>query len=387
MKGRGKRMKKTAVLFLALSVLAAGTMTAYGAGRIDGERQDCRVTFTLDVEELGAEDLGNLGQASPDFEQYYGELSEMPEEEAIEVALYRVAEVDGDGHFRLLQEYREAGLEALESADADTMAKQWSDWAAIAAGIALGEDGEAELSGNGSGEAGKLTPEAQTQIRRNQDGKVAGTVEGLPVGMYLVCVRPVETENNIYRFIPYLLSLPRYAYTEGGSEEWNYGEDEGNPIYVGLKPEREDRFGDLVIEKILSSYNETLQGASFVFEVKAVKDQTLVYSDVVSLVFDGCGSETVTVEGIPLGAEVTVTEVYSGASYREATGGSEPPSRSILMGAEENRISFENEYDGRLNGGGASVVNHFTYEKEENGTGRLNWEPLAGNNDSAAAMR
>lgn len=384
MTGKGKRMKKAAVLGLALSVLAAGTVTAYGAGGIDRERTDCRVAFTLDVEELSEDDLGSLGQASPDYKLYYEELAETLEEGSIRVELYRVAEVDADGSFRLLSAYRESGLEGLEAADADTTAKQWSDWAQAAAGIVLPEDAERAETENTAAGATGISPDTTAQIRKNPDGKAVGIAEGLRTGMYLVCVEPVETASNRYRFIPYLLSLPRYSYTQEGNEEWNYGDDQANPIYVGLKPEREDRYGDLVIEKILTSYNETLQGASFVFEVKAVKDQTLVYSDVVSLVFDGCGRETVTLEGIPLGAEVTVTEVYSGASYRETTSGSTPPSHSIVMTAEENSVSFENEYDGRLNGGGASVVNHFTYEKAEDGSGRLNWEALAGNNDSAA---
>lgn len=385
MAGKWKQMKKAAVLALALGILTAGPKTAYGAGGIEGERQDCKVTFTLDVEELGEEDLGNLGQMSPDFGQYYEELSSVLEEEAIQVSLYRVAEVDAGGRFRLLPAYREgAGLEGLEAADANTTAKQWSDWAQAAAEIVLPKEAQgAEDESAGEADAG-IKPDAEARIRRTPEGKALGTTEELRTGMYLVCVAPVETANSRYCFIPYLLSLPRYAYGEDGSETWNYGDEK--PIMVGLKPEKEDRYGDLVIEKSLISYNETLQGASFVFEVKAVKEMELVYSDVVSLVFDGCGRETVTVKGIPLGAEVTVTEVYSGASYRETTSDSMPPQHSITMSGDENRVSFVNEYDSRLNGGGTSVVNHFKYEKDGDGAGRLNWEPLAGNNDSAEAM-
>ena len=148
---------------------------------------------------------------------------------------------------------------------------------------------------------------------------------------------------------------------------------------MGLKPEREERYGDLEIEKKLSSYNETLKGASFVFEIRAVKDDTLVYSDVVSLTFQGPGTERVKIEQIPAGAEVTVTEVYSGGSYAPVDGGT-VKTTVVRADSESAKVVFVNEYDGKLNGGGTSVVNHFTYEKDESGTEDLKWEKLENSN-------
>ena len=141
---------------------------------------------------------------------------------------------------------------------------------------------------------------------------------------------------------------------------------------MGLKPERKDRYGNLVIDKTLTSWHETLQGASFVFEIKAEKEDQVVYNDVVSLNFDQAGTMSRTIEGIPAGAKVTVTEIYSGGSYEQTGAGM--PEGDIIRADGEIHAAFTNQYDGRLNQGGISVVNHFTYEKDTNGNDVLNWE-------------
>ena len=160
-------------------------------------------------------------------------------------------------------------------------------------------------------------------------------------------------------------------------DEWIYGDEEGRRIYVGLKPERKDRFGDLILEKKITAYNETFQGASFVFEVKAVKDDRVVYNDLVSLSFDDYGTQTARIEGIPAGAQVTVTEIYSGAGYTP-TGGNSVKNTVITAEGDTARVSFENEYKGTFNGGNTSVVNHFVYGKDDAGAEELQWEKLEG---------
>nr|WP_297864300.1 DUF5979 domain-containing protein [uncultured Acetatifactor sp.] len=423
MAGKKKRAKSTGVLILGLAVLigalTAGPGRVYGAGAIDTERKDCKITFTLDVEALEkAGELAGLETAAPGYEQYYGELAawlkgsdaqdgtEAGEQEgdtapgqeegnvpgepgegsasgenAIQAELYRIAEVNAGGKYTLLAPWKSAeALKGVETADSSTPAGEWLAWAEAAAETALGtkqEDGTLLPP-----EDGVLIPDKSAEIRLGEDGKVQGAAENLETGLYLVWVEPVDTDYYRYSFIPYLISLPNNYYNPedaGSSDVWIYGDEASGPVYVGLKPEREERYGDLEIEKKLSSYNETLKGASFVFEIRAVKDDTLVYSDVVSLTFQGPGTERVKIEQIPAGAEVTVTEVYSGGSYAPVDGGT-VKTTVVRADSESAKVVFVNEYDGKLNGGGTSVVNHFTYEKDESGTEDLKWEKLENSN-------
>ncbi len=413
MKGRGKRGRSAwalpAGLAALLCALTAGPGAAYGAAGIDTARTDCRIDFTLDVDTLSqAGETGYLEAVSPDYNQYYGELAEFlsgagdagagsptepggaespdSERRAIQVNLYRIADVDEGGRYRLLPDFAASQeLRGLEAADADTAAGQWSQWAAAAAQLALGTVGEDGVPVPPAG--GERKPDGSAEIVL-QDGRAAGAVENLSVGLYLVNVLPVDTAAYRYSFIPYLVSLPNRSYQAqdaGGqagedAEEWIYGNEEGKRIYVGLKPERADRYGSLVIEKKITAYSETFRGASFVFEVKAVKDDRVVYNDVVSLSFDSYGTRSVRIEKIPAGAEVTVTEVYSGANYVPADGNNV---KSAVIAAEEEdaKVSFENEYEGTNNGGNASVVNHFVYGKDEAGQEDLQWEKLEGGAD------
>jgi hypothetical protein len=74
---------------------------------------------------------------------------------------------------------------------------------------------------------------------------------------------------------------------------------------------------------------------------------------------------------LPVGASVTVTEVYTGSSYQLSAG---ERTQSVTMGGEESpRVSFTNRWNGE-EVGGTSVNNHFVYSAAE---GRWDWTPLA----------
>lgn len=352
-----KKISRKAYVFLACAgfvFLIAGAKKAYGASGIDVEKEDCKITFTLDADELHAKDQENLEQTAPSYREYYTELSQALDTQPISVDLYRIADVEIDGKYSLLAAYGEAGtLSGIESADANTTAEEWALWAEAAAQIATSD-----------------TPVQTAVIEKDASGKATGAAEGLQTGMYLINVEPVESTGYTYRFVPYLVALPTHYGENGESDAWVYG-DGDTPVLVGLKPEREDRYGSLTIEKQLTSYHETLEGATFVFEIRAVKEDRLVYSDVVALNFDAPGKKSLSVEGIPAGAVVTVTEVYSGAGY-QTTGSISQEQR--IEAEQTIRFSFTNEYNGHLNGGGPGVVNHFVYEKDTEGNDNLTWE-------------
>ena len=189
-------------------------------------------------------------------------------------------------------------------------------------------------------------------------------MKDLVAGLYLVDAQQVTSDYYQYSFTPYLVSLPNNYYYHGGDDEWLYqltGEDA-----IGLKPEKTDRYGDLVINKELDVYNETIGGANFVFQIEGTKTDIdtgavkVVYSDVVAMTFNGYGSDSIKIEHIPAGSEIVVTEVYSGSSYELTSNGVQ----TVIIEAEEDaEVYFNNTFNEQLNGG-TGLVNSFAYNSE-----------------------
>lgn len=194
----------------------------------------------------------------------------------------------------------------------------------------------------------------------------------MELGLYLVLVEDVVTDSYIYSFNPYLISVPNnYVYTTG-SDAWVYDLTGNNA--VGLKPERQGRLGDLEIVKDLIGYNASLGGAYFVYRVSVANPDGTTTSNVYKLSFDNTGRQSLLITDLPAGAEVTVTEVYTGASYflttdetQKTTITANPNSDWKVTGEKEpteqepytpNSVSFTNDYDKRQNGG-SGVVNTF----------------------------
>lgn len=301
-KGFRDRNVWAAVLACVLLISLLAIPGVYGAGGIDTGRR-CGVTFKLD------------GQ--------YAELEHL----TIPVSLYRVASVGVDGRYTPLEGF--TGLD-LASVDSETTAEEWAQMAAQAS----------QAVGTGTAAA------ATTEIRNG-----TAQIGGLEPGMYLVEAGTVQTARHTYDFIPYLIALPGNLYASTGSDDWVYD------METALKPEQQPRYGSLAIEKTLDNYNATLGGATYIFTVRAELDGNIVYSDAVSLVFDGPGVKTVTADGIPAGARVTVTEVYSGASYQIV--GDEVQTTEIVADSTVT-VRFRNTYNGSPNTG-SSIVNHYTY--------------------------
>ena len=168
-----------------------------------------------------------------------------------------------------------------------------------------------------------------------------------------------ESMEYTYEFLPSIVSLPSKEADEDGSintagpGDWLYD------FSVTMKPTQALRFGSLEIVKTLSSY-ETKDPATFVFEVEARLGDKIVYSNVVSLSFTEPGQKSTLIEKLPVGATVTVTEVYSGAVYRPT---SEVTRDTVIAADEVASVTFTNTYDDENRGGG-SVTNHFEYDSE-----------------------
>lgn len=244
-----------------------------------------------------------------------------------------------------------------------------------------------EVVGSGQGDAQTLASQAAAAVLdRNMSPVVTAApadsaVRDLKAGLYLVLARGrdmsdwvrrdesgavtatvAQSARFVYSFAPELVALPN---TESGGG-WVYD------LTGGLKATQTRKTGVLELSKTLESYNATLGTATFVFDVEAVLDQDgdgtaeKVYSDALAICFSAAGTKTLELP-LPVGAQVTVTEVYSGSSY-ELSGGER--TQSAVIGAEEAaKLHFTNRWNGGQVGG-TSVTNHFSYQ-----TDHWDWTP------------
>ena len=269
----------------------------------------------------------------------------------VRVDLYRVAEaqanVGADG-FRLTPVTPFEGLSIPSSPTAD----QWRRLAKAAGAVAFGQ-------------LDTLTP-AYT-------GMADEAISGLSAGLYVAIAHGdditnyVQTEGETtltvarsarytYLYEPELVLLP--ARKEGRSV-WQYS------LTVTLKPERAQRSGGVEVVKTLSTLTVG-EKATFVFRV-AVDDRP---ARVYALDFSEAGRASFRLEELPAGASVTVTEVYSGASFRLTT----PQEQTVTVAGDEvATVSFTNEYvpSDRT---GYGILNRFVYAADgwqwNNGGGR-----------------
>ena len=323
-----KGMAASLVGALALSAFALYGGNAWAADPIDLTKT-CSLTIEV---ESGS--------------QFEADLDQM----TIPVDLYKVADVDVSGSYTELTGFEGIGLDGVSDA---TTADEWLTMAETAAGM-LTDTAE---------------PDASIEVI---DG--IGSAAGLEAGMYLIV--PEDTYNGdyswLYQFTPYLTALPGNDYYNSGDDTWLYD------VTIGLKVEREMQYGALKINKHLLDYNNLTQEGYFVFSIEGEKDG-VVYSNVAAIEISETGSGTAYVDHIPVGMEVTVTEIYSGGSY-EPVG---PVTATAVIVADQivevrpeegAEVDFENDYDDKLIPG-TGVLNQF--HAPEDG-GDWSWDRAGG---------
>ena len=324
------------VLASVMLVSALVLPKVYAADAIKTTKTDCSIEVNL--HDTGAVELNKL---------------------TVEINFYKVADVNAVGEYTVVSALSDPELENpldLSDLNSDIKASYWKEKSAEAKAAV---------------DEAKMDPAA---FCKTKSGKAI--VEDLGVGLYLVDALPANSELYVYKFIPYLISLPNNYYNaenEDSVDEWVY--DLVGENAIRLKTEKKDRFGNLEITKELQVYNETVGGATFVFQIEGTKtdpdteETKVVYSDVVSMTFRNPGTDRIVIEDLPAGSEVVVTEVYSGASYELK---SDAEVEVTIEAGETTEVYFENTYDGRLNGG-YGVVNQFVYDSENKG---WTWEAV-----------
>lgn len=270
---------------------------------------------------------------------------------SIPVKLYKVASVDESGNYTGIGAFSKLDLSSVSADNLDAAAATWAERAAEAKKL-LKDDTEP-------------TTTTLTQGR--------GTATGLDTGLYLVDTPKVITPNYTYTFTPYLVSLPtnNYYSGNGASDDWIYDLTKEHNSAVGLKPEQHVRYGNLVINKELVDHNATFgNNATFVFQIDITTLDNKKETRIEELTFSAAGSHSVTIEKIPAGSHVKVTEVYSGASYELASAKSQEtdiianPEKETEVEFRPAEVSFINKHDGRTNGG-YGVKNNFKLDENE----------------------
>ena len=268
------------------------------------------------------------------------------------VKLYRFASVDEQVHYSLLDGYSSVTTEpdSIKPNVTEQLKK-------------LSEEVLAAVEGNAD------LPCEELPVTNGE-----GKKENLAAGLWLLVPEKAYTDDKIFTMEPFVIALPNgETDPETQVEDWNYN------VTVFMKAAVEDRTGKVIIKKTFEDYNETFTGADAVFTVNVTKqrenENEVVFNNLVSMHFTAPGTEQYELTGLPVGSEVSVSEVYSGGAYRLVSSSVNYPEENpyTVKPYDEEKddenpapltFSFVNEYDESLKKC-VAVINH--YELKENG--------------------
>ncbi len=350
--------KKKNLIAVAMAAVVAvagfGAYRAQAAVKID-ETKQCSITvkFENPANATGATDANKITS-------YNGN---------VEVDFYKLAEVKINGDIGTTV----SGVDLSALSKSDVTAEEIKAVANEAYEVVKGSDPTYKVM---------INPSTKTPKTVNED-------QGVNRGIYLYVVKDFQNNQYEYTFEKYIVMVP-YSTTisqgtkvdENGnivnttpSDEWIY-----NPE-IALKYSVEEIYGSLEITKELKTYNKSLGTTPFVFEVEASygegNNKKIVYSNVFTMNFSEPGKQTVTVPNIPANSTVVVTEVYSGASYKEVVSEGETHTVTIQKDVTA-KTKFTNDYDNQTDVGAISIENHFN----ENGYVDSNINPNSTTTDN-----
>lgn len=179
-----------------------------------------------------------------------------------------------------------------------------------------------------------------------------------------------------YFFEPQLLTLPTKV-DEKGNQQYNtaYGEWT-HTLEITVKAERESRTGKLIITKSLNSLLDLskdgtyVEPATFTFDVIARETEEtsskVLFRRQVTINFTATGTQSETIEGIPIGSYVWVEEMYQGSHYKgsavDPTADQYPVQMVAAEGSSSAEVTVEfANTDTTIHRGGHGIENVFTY--------------------------
>lgn len=328
--------KKKGILGIFLAaVIVAGIIGAHQLKA--AERVDTKETVTISA-------MVDTSDDSVFANEYQG---------VVEVELYKVATLSGTAEASLTSTFADSGINLgvlKQNPNVDTIKTEIVNKA-----IDKVKDEN-------------LTPDKMITLDRSQGAIKAGVDFEEGAGLYLYIPKEAQDDRYTYTFTPYVIFAPTSDYISSNgqleSDKWNY-----QPVFA-LKSEAKPRFGDLLIKKNLENFNESLNGQSFIYKVKAVLDDDpdddiegeVVLDNVYPINFNSAGEATELIEHIPATAVVTVVEDYSGSSYKPVEGTSATAEVTII-GNKTNIVEFKNTYNGGNVSGGIAAKNEFKIEE------------------------
>ena len=305
-----------------------------------------------------------------------------PEEGTICFDLYRIANITENGFaFQATEKYA-ALEEELSKASMLPNSDSAPDWQALAQQaftLAVGGEGTVVNTPSGADYTG-LSLDVKNSVSKGLYLLVAReTLENRTIvksvsavgadggnhyadSQYAVCA---TAGADIYTILPQIICVPTKLSADGSAAvstlaegEWVYDQQ------IVLKMSVEPASGAIRIDKTLTGHTGD-EEVLCVFRVDAYypSPEILYSSEVYSVVFDASGSKSLLIEGLPIGAVVHVTEVYSGASY-EVSEGTSKEQHPVIEAEKTAAAEFSNTYDHRLNGG-STIVNAFSPREQE----------------------
>ena len=313
------------------------------------------LALTPAVRALNVDQKGSITLALPKVEA--GDEDGQTKHDAIAATeftgkLYRVAEVNADYSYRPT-----TGFEAL----ADENVQSFKDL--DAAQIETLTESAAALVNENAAAAAEIT---------FTNG--VATAENLDTGLYLLVMdeNPFQTADGVWAVTTKPALIPVPVVTGNVNGAWD-GSDTYD-VKATLKYSAEKALTKIKITKQLNDYSALQGPASFVFRVDAVNAAGVnVFSNVYAMTFTGADTQELIVDNIPVGAAVTVTEVYSGTSYTPDGSGTvllpaTQPTVKNEDGSEtipdDNTAAFVNSYNHRRNYG-TTVTNTFSYVENQ----------------------
>lgn len=246
--------------------------------------------------------------------------------------IYKIADVKDGKYVSYVENgntpYEEVFGEGIKESDIDT--DKAIEISQKTAEIALGQE--------------KNHPKQTAVLENVQLGEKINLTE-YDTGMYLIIAKGQTVSGNEYvrimedgsistiarssksefLFKPQIIGLSQY--------------DEKDKDVV-LKTEQQNLLSVLEIEKAIDTYEEG-NPTTFVFHVADTQTGGDIYDNYFSLVFDTPGIKRVSIDDIPAGIEVSVSEVYSGSDYKLS---SDETVTTITKADVTTRVYFKNRY-------------------------------------------
>lgn len=206
-----------------------------------------------------------------------------------------------------------------------------------------------------------------------------------------ITVTRALSDNYEFLFEPQIITLPTKMVetAQGTAQSYNTAYGEWSEILnITAKPDWKPRNGILKITKTLTNYADLskedryFEPITFAFSVVGIKDGNTVYQKVVALSVNSPVDEELvaTLEDIPIGTTVTVTEVYEGA-HAELDPDAEPNPQTVVIQSPNpttaadgttttvtSNVNFTN-VNNKKHRGGHGIENKFTFNKSTGGWG------------------